>query len=67
MGIRIERIMNRDHITREKAMEWIAKQMPQEEIISKSDLEIVNDGIADVPQQLNRILQQIEHEAKTNL
>ena len=67
MEIRIERIMNRDHITREKAMEWIAKQMPQEEIISKSDLEIVNDGIADVPQQLNLILQQIEQEAKTNL
>ncbi len=55
LDIRIERIMKRDSITHEKAMEWIGCQMPQEEIAEKSDIVIVNDGIAALRPQVKRI------------
>lgn len=42
--VRVQRIMKRDHITEEKAREWIAKQMPQEEIMARSNFNIVCDG-----------------------
>lgn len=42
--VRVERIMARDNITRERALEWIRSQMPQEEAASRSDIVIVNDG-----------------------
>ena len=42
--IRIERVTSRDNITREKALEWIHRQWPQNQIIEKSDFEIINDG-----------------------
>lgn len=42
--IRIERIMLRDGITREKALEWIHRQWAQEKVVSLSDFEIINDG-----------------------
>ena len=42
--IRIQRIVSRDHITSEKALEWIHRQWPQEQVIGKSDFEIINDG-----------------------
>lgn len=44
LEVRIERIMKRDGITREKAMEWINRQMPQEEKARRSDFVIENDG-----------------------
>ena len=50
--------MDRDHITREKVLEWMAKQLPQEEVVRRADFEIVNDGQADIEQQLNKIIQQ---------
>lgn len=37
---RTERVMRRDGIPRQKAREWIEKQMPQEEIIARSDFNI---------------------------
>lgn len=48
--IRLQRIMNRDGITREKAEEWIDCQMPQEEVARRSDIVIVNDGTPLLPQ-----------------
>ena len=53
---RIQRIVLRDHISREKALEWIDKQLPQEEVLAKSDYEIVNDGIADVRAQVEKLI-----------
>jgi dephospho-CoA kinase len=53
---RIDRIMKRDGITRAKAIEWIERQLPQEEVVRLSDFEIVNDGKADVVEQIKRIL-----------
>ena len=58
LEVRIRRVMDRDHITREKVLEWMAKQLPQEEVVRRADFEIVNDGQADIEQQLNKIIQQ---------
>lgn len=55
-ALRISRIVNRDHITSEKAAEWIDAQMPQEEVVRRSDFCIVNDGIADIDAQINKLL-----------
>ena len=56
LEVRIRRVMQRDGITREKVLEWMARQWPQEEIVRRADLEIVNDGTADIDEQLDRIL-----------
>lgn len=56
VDVRIERVMRRDNITREKAMEWISCQMSQEEILRRSDFEIINDGRQDVGSQLDDII-----------
>lgn len=57
LEIRVERIMRRDGISREKATAWISSQMPQEEMVRLSDVEIVNDGKANLPQQIEKILE----------
>ena len=56
--IRIQRIMLRDGISREKAKEWIGRQWPQEEVRRRADFEIINDGTTDLNQQINLILEQ---------
>jgi len=58
LEVRIRRVMERDHITREKVLEWMARQLPQEEVVRRADFEIVNDGQADIEQQLNKIIEQ---------
>lgn len=50
--IRLQRVMERDGISREKAMEWMQRQWPQDKVRSLSDYEIVNDGLADIDQQI---------------
>lgn len=54
--VRTERIMKRDGITREKALQWIHCQMSQQEVISRSDFEIVNDGRKNIEEQIKEIL-----------
>ena len=54
--IRIQRIMQRDGITREKALQWMQRQWPQEVLQQRADYEIVNDGNADLDDQLNALL-----------
>ena len=56
--LRIQRVMARDNISREKVLEWMGRQWPQEEIRQRADYEIVNDGQADIEQQLNNIIEQ---------
>lgn len=56
--IRIQRIMLRDGISREKAKEWMGRQWPQEEVRRRADFEIINDGTTDLNQQINLILEQ---------
>jgi len=54
--IRIERVMQRDGISRDKALEWMSRQWPQEEVCRRADYEIVNDGIADLDTQLDKLI-----------
>jgi dephospho-CoA kinase len=54
--VRIQRVMQRDGISREKVLEWMNRQLPQEEVRRRADFEIVNDGEADIEKQLNKIL-----------
>jgi len=58
--IRIERVMQRDGISREKVLEWMNRQLPQEELRRRADFEIINDGIADIDKQLNKILRNMQ-------
>ena len=55
LEIRLQRIMTRDGLTRQKALEWVGKQLPQEEVSSKCDFVIVNDGVADLQQQIENL------------
>ena len=57
LQIRVERIMLRDGISREKATAWISSQMSQDEMVRLSDVEIINDGKANLPQQIEKILE----------
>ena len=54
--IRLERVMKRDQVTREKAQQWMALQMNEEEKAQRSDFTILNDGKADIDIQLHEIL-----------
>lgn len=56
VSVRLQRIMQRDHISEQKAQEWIDAVMPQEELAARSDFEIVNDGARDVEEQVLRLL-----------
>jgi len=58
--VRIQRVMQRDGISREKVLEWMDRQLPQEEVRQRADFEIVNDGQADLVQQLETILEKIK-------
>lgn len=57
--VRLQRIVRRDGITRSQAQEWINRQWPQDEVRLRADYEIVNDGVADIDNQLNIILHQL--------
>ena len=54
--VRIQRVMQRDGISREKVLEWMARQLPQEEVRHRADFEIVNDGKADIDKQIDAII-----------
>ena len=45
-----------DGISREKALEWMARQLPQEDVLRRSDYEIVNDGVCLLAPQVDRLL-----------
>ncbi len=54
--VRIQRVMARDNISREKVLEWMGRQMDQREIIKKAHFVVVNDGQADIDNQINKII-----------
>lgn len=62
---RIERIMKRDGISSQQAMQWINRQIPQDEVARRSNFVIVNDGRHDTGQQLDDILYKIDILQKT--
>ena len=55
--VRIQRVMQRDGISREKVLEWIGRQLPQDIVRERADYEIVNDGEADLDRQLDALLE----------
>lgn len=55
-NVRLQRIVSRDNISPERAAEWIARQLPQEEIDSKADYVISNDGSHDLEEQIDNLL-----------
>lgn len=57
--IRIERIMQRDSISKERATEWINCQMEQNEVAKKCDFVIINDGKQEIKEQIKYIIKQI--------
>nr|WP_305210654.1 dephospho-CoA kinase [Bacteroides intestinalis] len=58
--LQIERIIQRDHITREQATRRLQAQMPDEFYTSKSQYVIVNDGkIEDIEEQIKEVLENI--------
>ena len=57
--VRIERIIQRAGISREKALEWIHRQWAQEEVRRRADFEIVNDGRKDLNRQIRDIIQSL--------
>ena len=54
--IRIQRVMLRDGISYEKTLQWLCRQWPQERVRALANYEIINDGIADVDQQIEQLL-----------
>ena len=56
---RVERVMTRDGISREKALAWIEAQMPERDIVARSNWQIVNDGKADVKYQVEDLLNKL--------
>ena len=57
--VRVNRIMQRDGISREKALEWMNRQLPQDEVRRRCQFEIVNDGEADLEKQIERLLRSL--------
>ena len=58
--VRIQRVMQRDGITREKTLQWLMRQWPQEKVKACADFEIINDGLIDLDEQIERLLKTIQ-------
>lgn len=66
VAVRLQRIMQRDLISQSKAQEWIDAVMPQEELVTRSDFEIVNDGVRDVEAQVSDLLSSVAEKQEKN-
>lgn len=58
-SVRLERIKDRDGITEKQALSRIKAQHGEEYYLSKCDYSVINDGINDIKEQINRILEEI--------
>ena len=54
--VRTVRIIKRDSISREKAMEWIMSQLPQDKVAARCDFVINNDGKTPLKPQIEKLL-----------
>ncbi len=59
-AMRVQRIMARDGISEAKALEWIHRQMPQEQVEGLSNFVIVNDGVAPLEPQVDHLIHQLD-------
>lgn len=64
LELRISRLMSRDNLSREKVMEWIGRQMPQEEKVNRADFEIINDGLTDLKSQIAELVNTVNKNYK---
>lgn len=62
--VRLARVMARDHISRQKAMDWIDSQMDQDKVMSRSDFIVINDGQKDLQAQVDELLRKIKSHNK---
>lgn len=58
--VRVQRIMARDGISEAKALEWIHRQMPQEQVEAQSDFVIQNDGVMQLEPQVDHLIHQLD-------
>ena len=59
-AVRVQRLMARDGISEAKALEWIHRQMPQEQVEAQSDFVIVNDGVVPLEPQVDHLIHQLD-------
>ncbi len=64
LEVRIKRVMQRDSLTRERALEWITRQMSQKEKAARADFEIVNDGEKDIVCQISELIDKVNKQIK---
>ena len=60
--LRMQRVMQRDHISHEKARQWLSRQWPQDRVRALADYEIVNDGTADIDSQIETLLKSVHQD-----
>ena len=58
--VRVQRIMARDGISEAKALEWIHRQMPQEQVEGLSNFVIHNDGVMQLEPQVDHLIHQLD-------
>ena len=58
--IRLKRAMQRDSTTKEKIESRMRQQLTEQEILSLSDYQIINDGKADVHSQVLELLSKLK-------
>lgn len=68
LEVRLRRVIQRDHTTRDQALAWIHRQLSQDIVRDKSDFEIVNDGFQPLAPQLDSVLGALHsaHQATNN-
>jgi dephospho-CoA kinase len=59
-AVRVQRIMARDGISEAKALEWIHRQMPQEQVEGLSNFVIHNDGVMQLEPQVDLLIHQLD-------
>ena len=59
-AVRVQRIMARDGISEAKALEWIHRQMPQEQVEGLSTFVIHNDGVVPLEPQVDHLIHQLD-------
>jgi dephospho-CoA kinase len=59
-AVRVQRIMARDGISEAKALEWIHRQMPQEQVEGLSNFVIHNDGVVPLEPQVYHLIHQLD-------
>ncbi len=62
--LRIQRVMNRDHCTREDVLLRMQKQLPQDELVSKCHYLIHNDDVESIIEQVRNLHMKLQEDSK---